>query len=373
MSPTTARLLDRLAAALDTGPPVVAGEPPEHAAPDGTAVVLRTSGSSSGTGRPVALSRDALRASASATHDRLGGPGRWVLALRPQHVAGVQVLVRSVVAGTVPLELDGERFDPVALAGLLEGAADEDGSDPLYLSLVPTQLVRVLEAGQDAVAATRRCAAVLVGGSATPPGLLRRARDAGLRVVTTYGMTETCGGCVYDGVPLAGVQVAVQDGALEIAGDVLMSGYLDDGPQPVRSRDGRRWLRTADAGRLDPATGTLQVLGRLDDVVVTGGVNVQPALVERRLATALGVDDVVVVGVPDAEWGQLLTAVLVTGDVGLDAVRRAAGGGAEAPRALVRLPALPLRGPGKPDRRAVQELAQAALDRGEAERHRPAR
>ena len=328
------------------------------AVPRGTAVVLRTSGSTTGTGHLVALGAAALVASARATHERLGGPGRWVLAVPAHHVAGLQVLVRSVVAGTSPVLLDTSAgFDPAALAGAVAAMPDDA---PGYLSLVPTQLVRVLDAGEDRP--LRRLAAILVGGAATAPATLARARAAGLRVVTTYGMTETGGGCVYDGVPLPGVRVRTGvDGRVEIAGPMLASGYLDDpdgGPFVVEA--GQRWLRTSDRGRLTPGPGgaRLTVLGRVDDLINTGGVKVSPAAVER-----LAGPEVVVVGVPDPEWGELVTAVTTT--AGSLAVLRATVsaelGAAHAPRALVRIDALPLRGPGKVDRSAVTRLARAAL------------
>jgi O-succinylbenzoic acid--CoA ligase len=220
--------LDRLAGALDGDGdallPVAAGNP--HGVPslepgtplrdgeddesDPTALFVATSGS---TGEPkgALLPVSARRASATATHDRLGGPGTWMLALAPHHVAGVQVLVRSVVAGTrpglVPLGggFDGEAF--TVAARTLHDRAEERR----YTALVPTQLVRLLDAGPAAVQALAAFDGVLLGGAAATASLLRRAEDAGVRVVTTYGMSETCGGCVYDGVPLDGVTVQVSE------------------------------------------------------------------------------------------------------------------------------------------------------------------
>jgi O-succinylbenzoic acid--CoA ligase len=222
---------------------------------------------------------------------------------------------------------------------------------------------------------------VLLGGAATPPALLTRARDAGARVVTTYGMSETCGGCVYDGVPLDGVRVRLSpDGAIEIAGPVLATGYLDrpdldartflvDGVDGVDGDDGAvRWLRTRDLGRLD--AGRLTVLGRADDVLVTGGVKVPPAAVERVLAELPDVGEVCVVGVPDAEWGQAVVAVVVprdgrTGPALAEVRERVARtlGAPAAPRHVLVVERLPLRGPGKVDRRAVTDLAAARLAR----------
>ena len=184
-------------------------------------------------------------------------------------------------------------------------------------------------------------------------------------------MTETCGGCVYDGVPLAGAQVRLGTGGrVLLAGPMLAEGYLDDGPQPFTEVDGTRWLRTGDAGTV--TGGVLTLAGRIDDVIVTGGVNVHPAAVEQRLAGLAEVAEVCVVGVPDPEWGELLTAVVVPvagRAVRLERLRTEAGGGPSAPRAVVTVGSLPLRGPGKTDRRAVAELAAERLARGDGQRH----
>lgn len=365
-------------AALAAGPVRPAGPyPPRRPAPAGAAVILRTSGST-GSPRRVALAADTLLASARATHARLGGPGAWLLALPVHHVAGWQVLVRSVVAQAdaglppAPTVLDTtDGFRPSALPVTVD--AMPDGA-PRYTALVPTQVARALTEPA-AVAALARLDAVLVGGAAAPPALLRRAREAGIAVVTTYGMTETGGGCVYDGVPLDGVDVAEVDGLIEIAGPTLALGYAGDngallpGPADAGSfleRGGRRWFRTADLGRV--TEGRVEVLGRADDVIITGGVNVHPAAVERALAGLPGVDQVVVVGVPDLEWGSLVTAVVVPGRGAplptLDDARHAVSarlGRAHAPRAMVAVDRLPLRGPGKVDRAAAAVLAAGIL------------
>ncbi|WP_225752924.1 o-succinylbenzoate--CoA ligase [Actinotalea sp. Marseille-Q4924] len=336
------------------------------------ALVVRTSGSS-GDPREVLLDDVALRASATATHGRLGGAGRWLLALPLAHVAGLQVVVRSVVAGYEPVVLAGTTgFDPTAWIRAVHAAPDDA---PLHSSLVPTQLHRLVAALDDTApravrALTDRLGAVLLGGAATPAALLDRARTLGLPVVTTYGMTETCGGCVYDGVPLSGVDVRLDDdGAVELAGPVLARGYrarhdLDRAAFRV-DPSGTRWFATADLGTLDD--GVLRVLGRRDDVLVTGGAKVAPAAVEAAVAGLPGVAEVCVVGVPDPEWGQAVTAVVVGGGGAtpdLATVRAHVTrtlGRAAAPRHLVDVAALPLRGPGKVDRAAVARLAAERL------------
>ena len=352
--------------------PAASAEPPTTHVPEPVALVVRTSGST-GHARHVMLDRAALHASARATEQRLHGPGRWVLALPLAHVAGVQVLVRSLVAGTEPVVVDATGgFDPRRLAVAAAEAAS--GDSPSYCSLVPTQLHRIVTASHDeprlpaALEPLTRLDAILLGGAATPPALLDRARELGLAVVTTYGMTETCGGCVYDGRPLDGVRLDVDADGVRITGPVLARGYLGDAPDDafLTDADGVRWFRTRDLGHLHD--GVLRLAGRSDDVIVTGGHKVAPAEVEAVLAELPGVGQVCVVGVPDEEWGAAVTVVVVPdghrGPPGLadlrEAVRRTLGSAA-APRHLVLADALPERGPGKVDRAEVARRAHAAL------------
>jgi O-succinylbenzoic acid--CoA ligase len=336
---------------------------------DPTAVAVTTSGSS-GAPKTVLLSAAALLASAGATHDRLGGSGHWLLALPAQHIAGVQVLVRSLIAGTRPAVLDrSERFTPEAFT---EAAAEVGGRAGArhYTALVPTQLTRLLtapgDAGRRAVEALRGFDAVLVGGAALAPALREQARSAGVSLVATYGMSETCGGCVYDGDPLDGVQVRTEDdGRVLLGGPMLARGYLDDPAATARGfvtdPEGRRWFRTDDAGEWDGDR--LRILGRLDSVIITGGVNVAPGPVEAALQRLPGVAEAVVVGLPDPEWGQRVAAALVLLPgappptlTQARAVVSAAVSAPAAPRQLTLLDALPLRGPGKPDRTAIENL-----------------
>ncbi|UVS82271.1 o-succinylbenzoate--CoA ligase [Actinokineospora sp. UTMC 2448] len=301
---------------------------------------VRTSGST-GTPKTVLLSASCLLASAHATHARLGGPGAWLLALPTDHIAGLQVQVRSLVAGTVPSVLTGPFRGPSFVAAA--SAVPADG--PRYTSLVPTQLTRVLSWGGSALAALRSFDAVLVGGAALASPVLDAAREAGVRVVTTYGMTETAGGCVYDGVPLDGVSVELVDGVIRIGGPTVAIGYADSPPF-----DG--WFTTSDLGEF--VGGRLRVLGRADDVINTGGEKVAPASVEAVLLAQPGVREVCVVGVPDPEWGQRVAAAVV-GDLtetALSAVRTALGAAA-VPRRVAVVDALPEKDSGKVDRAAV--------------------
>jgi O-succinylbenzoic acid--CoA ligase len=313
----------------------------------GADLVVATSGSTGG-GRAVLLSAAAITASATATLDRLGGPGSWLLALPVSAIAGLQVLCRSVLS---------ERPVTTLRSGETLGAAAArlPRHDRRYTALVPTQLRRYLDAEPDAL---RSFDAVLVGGAATDPALLARARAEGVPVVTTYGMTETAGGCVYDGLPLDGVRVrAGEGGGIELAGPMLALGYRLD-PEATAAAFPDGWFATRDAGSLD-ADGRLTVTGRLDDVVVTGGVNVAPTAVEAALRAHPDIADAVVFGRPDDEWGQRVVAAVVpapghTPDLAaLRAWVTERLGAPSAPRELHAVDAVPVLHTGKPDRRGV--------------------
>ncbi len=318
-----------------------------EAADDPAPLVIETSGSS---GRPkrVLLSRAAMRASAMASQERLGGPGQWVLNLPPTYVAGVQVLFRSVLAGTEPVVTD----DLVAARDRLGGRS--------YVSLVPTQLHRLLTSTENRAATEEALAAfdaVLVGGAAVPTDLRERAAAAGVNLVPTYGMSETCGGCVYDGRPLAGVDIRIDEGQVLLRGPMLFHGYQDDPELTAATlRDG--WLHTQDRGEL-AADGRLRITGRTDDMVNTGGVKVAAPVVAACLAEHPQVRACEVLGVPDAEWGERVVAFVV-GEVELDGVRdwvAARHPRTWAPRQLVLVERMPLLQNGKIDRRRLRELA----------------
>jgi hypothetical protein len=391
-------------------------------------MVLRTSGSTTGTGKLVGVSMDALVASARATHKRLGGPGIWVLALPAYHAAGVQVLVRAAVAGTHVFNAYKEGgFDPQHLAQVIDAAcvaaadcdagssfdddavsscaggvggeaegalaADDSGrACPVYTSLVPTQLRRALD-DEQLRGALARLDAVLIGGAAADTQLLEQAKAAGIRVVTTYGMSETCGGCVYDGQPLPGVSMDVDQatGAIWLSGPMLATGYLGDeertrrcfvsrpqghcgggaGSDADAGEPARRWFITSDRGQI--VDGRLQVLGRLDDVIISGGIKVEPGPIEALLALNPLVSECAVVGLPDLQWGQVVTAVVVPASMpGLGRVDEGAIvaqirvyleqklSGAQCPKQVLLADALPYKGIGKVDRRALaQSLARA--------------
>jgi O-succinylbenzoic acid--CoA ligase len=322
------------------------------------AVVLATSGST-GPPKGAELTASALIASARAALDRLGArPGeRWLCGLPVHHISGLGILVRSLVAGSEPVLRD--RIDAGAIASAAAGGAE----GPSYVSVVPTQLRRLLDA--DAPVAGFR--AILLGGAAIPDGMLAEAAAAGARVVTTYGMTETCGGCVYDGRPLGGVRITADTGGrLRIAGDVLFSRYRRE-PELTAAvlRDG--WFLTSDLGEV-AADGTVLIRGRADDVINSGGEKVVAGDVEQVLRTWEEISDAVVVGTPDPDWGERVTALIVpangTRPPGLDDVRayvRDRLPRYAAPRAVLAVGALPMLASGKPDRQRIRDIAMRRL------------
>ena len=325
-------------------------------APD-TALVIATSGST-GPPKGTELSAAALLASARASLRRIGAqPGeRWLCCLPSFHIAGIQVLIRSLLAGA----------DPVVTARLEPGALATSGC--AHVAVVPTQLRRMLDAGDDLTTVKT----ILLGGAAAPPGLLDAARAAGGRIVTTYGMSETSGGCVYSGMPLDDVSVDIgPSGRIRIAGPVLFTGYRLRPDLTAQVRDGR-WFVTSDIGSVGPS-GELTVRGRADDVINTGGEKVVAAEVEAALGTCAGVREATVVGRPDPEWGEAVTAVIVPADpsappqlADIRAHVRDRLPVYAAPAALLLVSEMPLLPSGKPDREALRARVAEAQDAPEA-------
>lgn len=348
--------------------------------------LLSTSGSTKPGGRLVGLSLSALKASHQATRERLGADGIWISALPRDHIAGFQVIARAFAGGAKALTIDmtggfkvSRLTEALLRAKELASSLSPSPALPLYLSLVPTQLRRAL-ANKEAVSALRLCAAILVGGARISPGLLTAGRRQELNLVTTYGMTETCGGCVYDGVPLPGVKVAVNAGRVWLCTPGLMCGYLEEEcDREIQVFNGERWLRTNDWGRIvfkdehggsitengagssagrnegtslafplsspdsapiglelrekgnageqnqeigskdyaqrtapliidDISSAHLEVLGRIDDTIICGGVNVSLPLV-KEASEKFGFSGIELCGLPDEEWGEVLCAV----------------------------------------------------------------
>ena len=389
--------------------------------PESLALVVGTSGST-GTPKQTALSVRALRASARATERFFAdcpssgsakqrrvvseAPAQWLLALPAHYVAGAQVLARSVLAGTTPVVAasitDGVSFTPEVFLN----AAERLSCARRFVSLVPTQVHKLLEAaeaspalGSEIYDALGQFTGILLGGAPASASLLAAARELGLNVVTTYGSAETAGGCVYSGVALPGVRLRVipEDagladspvvagaeaaGRIWLGGEHLASGYLGDSARTAShffvDAHGCRWYRTDDYGSLvPPAPNTpeddgapaLSVLGRSDDVIITGGVKVSSHAVAAVLESHPAVREAAVAGVPDARWGAAVIAAVTLRNLpehyGADAAETAGQlqqlcgaqlGAAGVPKVVRIVPDFPAASTGKPDRLAIYSM-----------------
>ena len=359
------------------------------------ALILFTSGST-GRAKAVALSAQALTTSARATERSLAGPGDWHLTLPINHIAGFQVELRARLAGREPVRTASATFTAETFAKEVEELFARSGDRPTYTSLVPTQMHRIL-AHERATAAAARFDAILLGGSAVSPALLDRAEEHGLSIIRTYGMSETAGGCVYNGIPFDGVEVTISDSStIDLRGDVVADSYVDFTPEglivPVDSRelaveetttstgvDIARTMHTSDLGRIDD--GILTVLGRSDDIIVSGGTNVSPHALESGLLPIWrhhGIAEVLVTWVADEEWGKLIVALVRMDDDGQTAVDAVLNSPQKLarflndldlgemhnqllPRLVFPVQEIPNRSIGKPDRQAAAQLAASLL------------
>lgn len=381
------------------------------------ALVVGTSGST-GTPKRTALTARALAASAVATERFFGSnsdaASQWLLALPAHYIAGAQVLARSVLAGTAPV-IARSVIEPVHFSPeVFLQAVEHMSSARRFISLVPTQLHKLLESadadphlGAEIHEALGSFTGILLGGAPASAGLLAASTALGLNTVTTYGSAETAGGCVYSGSVLPGVRVelvpeegmpAVPDtggkqaqvGRIWISGAHLASGYIGDAARTAEhfftAADGTRWYRTDDYGLLSPAAAPnsnencseqrLQVLGRSDDVLISGGVKISARAVATVLEEHPAVREACVVGLPDARWGTAIAAaVTLVPSAGataaptenrpalneeLCALLRARCaeklGAPAAPKQLSILPDFPLTSTGKPDRAEIYSI-----------------
>lgn len=259
---------------------------------DTVAVVVHTSGTTSAP-KPVALTHANWWWSAAGSAVALGHARdeRWLCAMPLAHVGGLSILFRAAIAGTTAIL--HPRFDAERIARDLGSPGG-----PTLISVVPTMLARLLDAGLVRPPSLR---AALVGGGPIPPALVERAEAAGVRCVTTYGMTEACSQITTGGPPLFCTRVQIApDGEILVRGPTVAPGAV--------AADG--WLHTGDLGALDEV-GNLTVTGRVADTIVTGGENVAPAEVEAVLEAHPAVAEAAVHARPDDEWGEAVVATVV--------------------------------------------------------------
>jgi O-succinylbenzoic acid--CoA ligase len=325
------------------------------------ALIIETSGSTAKPKR-VALSREALLASANASAERIGGSGQWLLALPTNYIAGAQVLIRSIVAETQPVMLNTSV--PFSAEGFANLAALMTG-DKRFTSLVPTQLVRLDQAAEVndfVLKQLQSFDAILVGGQATDSHLLSRLRNKGVNLVTTYGLSETAGGCVYDDSPLGGVTLRIREELIEISSPTLANGYLQGGPSDAFFDEaGTRWFRTTDLGEI--SNGSLRVLGRADRVFISGGVKTSLDEVEAVTKTIPGVVRSAAVALRDDDWGERAAVIYVGSPEVADelaGVVLANLGPAANPVRVIRVDEIPKLANGKTDYRAITNYFESA-------------
>ena len=317
------------AALVGDGPTLGFGEISSEHAPSYAAVAIGTSGTT-GTSKEVLLSSTALISSARASNKFIGAQSgqTWSLLLPLTHIAAVNVIVRSMELGTTPIDL-----------------RDFDGEYPKadFTAIVPTQLFRALNGDQHLLSHLKSANAVLVGGAALSQALRNQAELAGIKVITTYGMTETCGGCVYDGTTLDGVEIEIRSGKICIKGSVLASS--------IAVNNG--WYETNDLGEYD--NNHLVVIGRSDDVIISGGENLSLNAVENSLSLAYPDTQFAAFAVEDPQWGQSLQLAVVgtISDDQIAAHLEKALGEFAKPKGIHRMTSLPLLGIGKIDRKSL--------------------
>ena len=319
------------------------------------ALVVSTSGST-GTPKGAQLTPANLVASADATHQVLGGPGQWLLAMPTHHIAGIQVLVRSLVAGVDPLCLDLSAGFNISAFARAAAELSRTG-DRTYTALTPLQLAKAMDV-PEGIDALQSFDAILVGGAAIHPRLHAAATEHGITITTTYGSSETAGGCVYDGRPLPGTTARVQDGRILLGGPTIAQGYRN--APSHEAFPGNGWFATSDAGVIKD--GILTVTGRLDNVIDSGGLKLHPEVLEREILRVPGVAEACVVGIPHPRLGQAIVAAY-TGDAELgdifEALEDAELPRWQLPKDLKRLADFPTTGPGKVDRQAIASFFSA--------------
>jgi len=328
---STPQLLDALLAALKGDGPALATAPIDTDEVDPKVALIVTTSGSTGNPKSVLLSAHSLLANARATHKYIGASAgqRWSLLLPTSHIAGLNILIRSIELGTQPVAV--------------ESSAD-------FSAIVPTQLHRALNSDSQLLAHLKKCQSVLVGGGPLDAELRQRAIDAGINVITTYGMTETSGGVVYDGNSLEGVSVEIQDGRIALRGPQVALGYLDS---TLPTNNG--WFITNDLGEIKD--GMLIVHGRADDQIISGGEKISLSAIETYLQSEFKNPDIIAFAHRDREWGEKL-CIATTTDIALESLQvklKERFGAHASPKELFKVASIPYLAIGKPDRKKLAD------------------
>ena len=328
---STPQFLEALLLALKGDGPALSTTPLDLTEIDSrTALVVTTSGST-GNPKSVLLSAQSLIANARATHKFLGASSgeRWSLLLPTSHIAGLNILIRSIELGTEPVGVESQ--------------AD-------YSAIVPTQLHRALNGDATLLSHLKQCKAVLVGGGPLGSELHKEASNSGINVITTYGMTETSGGVIYNGAPIDGVSVEIQDGRIALKGPQVALGYLN-GEYPINNG----WFLTNDYGSIE--NGILKVSGRFDDQIISGGEKISLSAIENFLQSEFASLEIVAFAKSDKEWGEKL-CIATTQSIDLNDLQgrlRGKFGAHASPKELIKVSAIPYLGIGKPDRKKLAD------------------
>lgn len=328
---STPQLLDALLAALKGDGTALATAPIDTDEVDPKVALIVTTSGSTGNPKSVLLSAHSLLANARATHKYIGASAgqRWSLLLPTSHIAGLNILIRSIELGTQPVAV--------------ESSAD-------FSAIVPTQLHRALTSDSQLLAHLKKCQSVLVGGGPLDAELRQRAIDAGINVITTYGMTETSGGVVYDGNSLEGVSVEIQDGRIALQGPQVALGYLDS---TLPTNNG--WFITNDLGEIKD--GMLIVHGRADDQIISGGEKISLSAIETYLQSEFKNPDIIAFAHRDREWGEKL-CIATTTDIALESLQvklKERFGAHASPKELFKVASIPYLAIGKPDRKKLAD------------------
>ena len=333
------QLQENLAVALEgSGPALTTAALRVKQVPNEIALVVSTSGST-GAPKAVAISSAALIASTNASHKYLGAtPGdSWSLLLPTTHIAGLNVLIRATALGS----------------RVIDNRNNDNYIDADFVSIVPTQLYKALTSDAKLLEHLTAAEAVLVGGAALSEKMKKEAASKHVKIITTYGMTEMSGGCVYNQKPLDGVEVKISNqGLIQLSGPMIASGYLnDDGKISDDLNSG--WFESSDLGEFN--NGVLKILGRSDEVIISGGEKISLVEVEELIKTILPGVEVITFAMADDKWGDKL-CLASTSVINQDELRIKMGNLA-TPKELFVFNSIPKTPIGKPDRRLAVQIA----------------